>query len=192
MEYVLNPEKWADNYADYLLRFAMMRINQLELAQDLVQETFFSAIKSKQQFKGNSSEKTWLTSILKNKIIDEYRKKGRKNYIEEQELYEDNSFLFFKNTEGEIGQWKENELPQAWEKNALDKIEEKEYYQVLRQCVEKLNPTQQGLLQEKYFEENSTEKICKEFNISKSNYWVILHRINLLLRKCIELNWFKK
>jgi RNA polymerase sigma-70 factor (ECF subfamily) len=41
-------------------------------------------------------------------------------------------------------------------------------------------------------EEISSEKICKELNISKSNLWVILHRARLKLRECLEENWFEK
>ena len=70
----LHPDKWVDHYADYLFNFAVARVSNKDLAKDLVQETFFAGLKSARNFEGRSSEKTWLTSILKRKVIDHYRK----------------------------------------------------------------------------------------------------------------------
>jgi RNA polymerase sigma factor (sigma-70 family) len=75
----LNPAKWVDLYADYLYKFAYYRVNKDELAEDLVQDTFLSALKAKDNYKGEASEKTWLVAILKNKIIDHYKKASTKN-----------------------------------------------------------------------------------------------------------------
>ena len=41
----------------------------------------------------------------------------------------------------------------------------------------------------KYLEELEFEEICKELNISSSNYWVVMHRSKLQLRQCIDKNW---
>ena len=70
----LNPNKWIDKYADYLFNYAVVRVNNSDLAKDLVQETFFAGLKSAKNFKGKASERTWLISILKRKVIDHYRK----------------------------------------------------------------------------------------------------------------------
>jgi RNA polymerase sigma-70 factor (TIGR02943 family) len=189
----LNTTNWVKLYADYLLRYAMFRINDKILCEDLVQETFLSALKAKDNFKGNSSEKTWLISILKNKIIDEYRKKSKSmpsiNDLEEEEIAD---ARFFEKVPMNDYNWKKDQSPQDWSPNIEDKIIHKEYLQILRLCIGKLNATQIGILQAKYFEEENSETICKDFNISKSNYWVLVHRINLSLRKCIETNWFSK
>lgn len=66
----LDPSKWVDSYSDYLYNFAYYRVNDQELAEDLVQDTFLSALKARDSYKGEAAEKTWLVSILKNKIID--------------------------------------------------------------------------------------------------------------------------
>ncbi len=70
----LEPDKWVERFADYLFRYAFSRVNDQTVAEDLVQETFLSAWKARERFEGRSTEKTWLSSILKNKIIDHYRK----------------------------------------------------------------------------------------------------------------------
>ena len=188
MIHSLNPQKWVTHYADYLLRYAMFRLNDEMLCEDLVQETFFSALKAKDSFKGNSSEKTWLTSILKNKIIDAYRKKN-KNVVEgnDELIYQ----IHFEHVNEENAHWKMDTYPHLWDTTSMDKMNTKEYYKILHECIQRLSETQISILQEKYFEESPSEKICKDFNISKSNYWVTIHRINLNLRKCLEINWIK-
>ena len=73
----LNPHCWVNKYANYLYTYAVYRINDSDLARDLVQETFLSGLESKEKFEGRSTEKTWLTAILKNKIVDIYRSKSK-------------------------------------------------------------------------------------------------------------------
>lgn len=60
-------EQWVTEHADYLYAFALKRLPDPEQCKDLVQDTFMSAIKSLYKFEGNSSERTWLTSILKHR-----------------------------------------------------------------------------------------------------------------------------
>ena len=72
----LNPKNWVDKYSDYLFNYAIARVNDREMAKDLVAETFMAGLQSKEKFKGNAAEKTWLVAILKHKIIDFYRKKN--------------------------------------------------------------------------------------------------------------------
>ena len=70
----INPNNWIDLYSDYLFNYTITRVKDRETAQDLVQDTFFAGLKSMKNFKGEASERTWLVSILKRKIIDHYRK----------------------------------------------------------------------------------------------------------------------
>ena len=44
----------------------------------------------------------------------------------------------------------------------------------------------------KYIEGLESDDICKELNITASNYWVLIHRAKLQLRACLEKNWFLK
>ena len=66
----IETERWVDLYGDDLYRFAYLRTGNRQTAEDLVQETFLSAIKTLDSFLGKSSVRTWLTSILNHKIID--------------------------------------------------------------------------------------------------------------------------
>ena len=70
----LKPNNWVKAYSDYLYNYTITRVDNHEQAKDIVQETFFSALKSAKNFKGEATERTWLIAILKRKIIDYYRK----------------------------------------------------------------------------------------------------------------------
>ena len=72
-----NPERWVDEHGDCLYRYALVRVRRTEVAEDLVQETLLAAVRSREKFGGRSSERSWLVGILKNKIVDYYRKLGR-------------------------------------------------------------------------------------------------------------------
>ena len=83
------PEEWVDRHGDYLYRYALLKLKDTSLAEDLVQETFLSVLKSRHNFHGRSSEKTWFVGILKHKIADHFRKSGREALFNEIETLED-------------------------------------------------------------------------------------------------------
>ncbi len=188
----LAPEKWVDNYADYLFSYAISRISKEEEARDLVQDTFLSALKAKDSFKGAASEKTWLVSILKRKVIDRYRKNAvrKETSFEESDTYKV-AYSHYFTEEGFIpGEWQKQARPQQW--NATDgKIEQGEFRKILAACLDKLPKAWSAVFSMKHLEEESSETICKELEISPSNYWVIIHRAKLQMRECLEKNWFK-
>lgn len=187
----LNPGRWVTEYGDYLYNFAYARMNNSQSAEDLVQDTFVSAIKSKAGFKGNSTEKTWLTSILKNKIIDFYRKKSNQNEIVlGRNAEEENSVNDFFEMEGsKKGTWTSEGRPDFWSKDLSTPVENKEFYEILKGCLGNLPDQWESVFTLKNMEDLSAKEICKELDISSSNYWVIIHRAKLQLRKCMETNW---
>jgi len=193
MSNVLNPTNWLQLYGDYLFSLAMLKTCNKELAEDLVQETFFSAIKAKENFKGTSSEKTWLTAILKNKIIDHYRKKNvlkeTGSYLADTEQNFHNAF--FSDEEDNFGHWTKEAAPRDWKISGADNIlNNKEFFKILQYCIEKMPSKLVPVFLAKFIDEEEAEMICKEFNITTSNYWVIIHRAKVLMRSCLERNWF--
>ena len=91
----LNPELWVDAHGDYLYRYALSRVRDTQIAEDCVQETLLSALKSRENFFGQSSERTWLTGILKHKIIDHFRKSSRESPVSNMESEENFTEDFF-------------------------------------------------------------------------------------------------
>jgi RNA polymerase sigma-70 factor (TIGR02943 family) len=183
-----DPLKWVDKYSNYLLNFAFMRINKREVAEDLVQDTFLSALKALEQFREDSSEKTWLTSILKNKIIDYYKKASTRYEMREVDNNKAGANYSYFFSEENNGHWTEEQGPSEWGNSSL---ESKEFYEIFNQCMTKLPEKWAMAFSMKTLDEAGSEDICKEMNLSSSNFWVIIHRAKLQLRACIEKNWIK-
>ena len=80
-----DPETWVDEHGDSLFRYALFRIQNGQVAEDLVQKTFLAALRGKDSFAGRSSVRTWLFGILKHKIIDHIRKISRERPKEDIE-----------------------------------------------------------------------------------------------------------
>ena len=160
-----------------------MRVNDHEVSKDLVQETFFSGLKSAKNFEGKATERTWLISILKRKIIDHYRKTNSKKGQAEVRMN------FYNDGENE-GDWIEERVPQSWDSEVEKKIENTELQQQIDLCADKLPKKYAMVFRMKTIQEVDTEVICKELGITSSNLWVIIHRARVQLRKCLEDNWF--
>ncbi|WP_299015077.1 sigma-70 family RNA polymerase sigma factor [uncultured Polaribacter sp.] len=182
-KHTLDTSKWIDNYADYLFNYSISRVNNSDLAKDLVQETFFAGLKSAKNFKGKASERTWLVSILKRKIIDHYRKINSKKGQAEVRMN------FYNDGENE-GNWIEERVPQSWDNASEKKIETEELRSQIDICIDNLPEKYAMVFRMKTIQEFETEEICKELDISASNLWVMIHRARTQLRKCMEDNWF--
>ncbi len=181
----INPHNWVVLYADYLFTYAITRLNDEELAKDLVQETFLAALEKVAQFKGNSSERTWLTAILKNKVVDVYRKNSsglsKKSNVKEAQEQQD----FFN---PEDGHWNEAHYPQEFG-TEQDSVLNKEFNQILQNCMQKLPVLWLSVFTMKHMDDEPTELICTELKVSAANFWVIIHRTKLNLRACLQKNW---
>jgi RNA polymerase sigma-70 factor (TIGR02943 family) len=187
---VLKPEKWVQNYADYLYSFAHYRVSDQELAEDLVQDTFLSALSARDTYKGQASEKTWLVSILKNKIIDHYKKASTRNESPLQlSTYDAPSYDYFFNKQKK-GHWQKDHSPKDWSESP-EQHETKEFYTVLKKCLAALPAKWQGVFKMSMLDEQDSKEVCKEFSLTSSNFWVIMHRAKLQVRECLEKNWVK-
>ena len=180
----LNATRWVTDYSDTLYRYTLPRVKDSDAAKDLVQETFLAAWRNYEGFKGEISEKNWLFAILKNKIIDHYRKNARR--ITESLPEEGAVDGFF----DEAAHWTESSSPLDWGIDYSSAIEKKEFYAVLNNCKKKLKEIHNHVFTMKYMDGYDSDEICKELNITASNYWVLIHRAKLHLRSCLEKNWF--
>ena len=178
----IDPNKWIDLYSDYLFNYTITRVNDREIAQDLVSETFLAGLKSMKNFKGEASERTWLISILKRKIIDHYRKtNSNKGKAEVRINYND--------SESE-GDWLEERVADPFDKTAEDTIQNSELGDAIHNCLEKLPNKQAEVFKMKTILNYETEVICNELNITPSNLWVIIHRARTAMADCLKQNWF--
>ena len=180
-----DPNLWVDKYTHTLFYYAVQRVNHKETAEDLVQETFFSAFRSKEKFRGDSSEKTYLYSILKRKIIDHYRQKSSNK--EDPTDFESP----FVEDDKRNGTWIESQKPKDWGSVDIDStIQSEEFQKTLGHCIDKLPKNQSNAFILKTFKRYDSEEVCNQIGITSSNLWVLIHRARLNLRKCLEKNWF--
>lgn len=175
--------EWVDLYGDYLYRYAMMRLKDSQLAEDMVQETFLAALKNLHQFDGRVEVKFWLRGILRNKVVDHIRKSIRRNEVLDQGDDEFVGSLLFKTS----GIPTRN--PKPWAFNADDAFAQEEFWDAFRACIEKLKEPAKQAFTLKMVEEVSTEEICKELDIEPNYLWVLLHRARGQLKSCLEHNW---
>jgi RNA polymerase sigma-70 factor (TIGR02943 family) len=183
-----NPESWIELYADNLYQFALARVRNPELAEDLVQETFLAGIRGLDSFHGRSSIQTWLTAILKHKILDHYRLKWRETPMTDVLANQDgdpSSTLF-----DEDGHWLPG-CPRDWG-DPSRALQEADFLRVLRGCLSALPGRLATVFVLREMEELSSEEICSTLNIKDQNYWAMMHRSRARLRLCLETHWFEK
>jgi RNA polymerase sigma-70 factor (ECF subfamily) len=178
-------KSWVDRYGDYLYRYTLLRIRDHAVAEDVVQETFLAAASARKDFKGKSSDRTWLVGILKRKIVDYYRKVARERaFTDITRAGEEGADLF-----DEKGKWKSE--PPAWEGNPAALLEQKEFWEVMLRCLAALPHGQYEAFTLRELENLSADEVCKVLSISPTNLWVTLHRARMRLRRCLEDNWFR-
>ena len=181
------PDQWLQLYGNILYRYGVSRVRNSEVAEDLVQETLLAALKAKENFAGKSSEQTWLVSILKHKIIDYFRKtSGEKTQEYDESLMADQQDDYF----DQNGHWQVDFSP--WSKP--DKaMEQEQFMTTLQDCISRLPPKMAQLFVLREFDGMKSEEICELMSISTlNNFWVMLSRIRVQLRHCLDINWVKQ
>ena len=182
---VPQPDDWVDLYGNYMYRYALSRISDPETAQDLVQEALVAALQSFERFEGKSSIKTWLVAILKRKIVDHYRRNRNRQNTDNIEALADAIDDMFDDT----GHWRV--MPGKWTVDPGSAYQQKEFMDVLYQCLAKLPERLARIFMLREFDEMSTVDICDQLSITESNSWVMLYRSRMQLRSCLEANWLK-
>jgi RNA polymerase sigma-70 factor (ECF subfamily) len=178
---------WVKEYSDDLYRWALHKTLDEDVAKDLLQETFLAATKGFAKFKKKSSPKTWLFSILNNKIYDYYRSNqrvGNKTVSLDEDTAREVSEGWF----NESGGWTNHTLDPHWEDD-IHLLDNPDFNRIMKMCMDDLPLKWKTAITAKYLIDKDSKTICKELDISTSNYWQIIHRSKLLLRKCIENSW---
>lgn len=174
-------------YRAYLLRYALLHLRDQDLAEDVVQETLLAALEGRAGFSGKSAYKTWLTGILKHKIMDIIRRKSREQPITsgEHESEAEAIDTMFRNN----GHWVQ--FPSAWG-NPEKSLEDKKFWAMFEMCLQLMPARTAQVFMMREVMELTTEEICQELAISPTNLWVMLHRARLSLRECVTIKWFGK
>ncbi len=179
-----DPATWLDQHGDSLYRFALLRVRNPTTAEDLVQETLLAAWRAKDNFAGQAAERTWLIAILKNKLIDHFRRSSRETPLPDIAATDDAIDALF--TEHN-NHWVRTSS--AWA-NPDEALEQAEFWGVFQDCLAGLPVRQAQAFTLTEIDGLSTEDLCKALAAQPSNVWVMLHRARLRLRECLEQHWF--
>ncbi len=182
-KHALNPLLWSELYREYLIGFALKKVSDYGSAEDLVQETFLSAWNARERFRGECNERTWLTGVLRNKIIDLYRKNGRRPSVLMSDLeYTDMG-------ERESTPWIDRQADKRSINHPQAATERSEFMRDLETAVTSLPETMGTAFRMREMQGYSTEEITRKLNISRSNLWVLIHRAKQALSDQLSSNW---
>lgn len=176
-----DPSRWVDEHGDALFRYAILRVKDDDVAADLVQDTFLSALKAREGFRGGSTLRTWLIGILKHKIVDYYRKNRVEIVssdvapeVEHEDLVHGAS------------------LAPSWNQPPSQMVENREFWAALKACLDGLPEAQRRAFSMREFDGLAGDEISKVLGVTPTNLWVMLHRARTKLRRCLEINWFEE
>ena len=170
---------WVDDHADALYRFALLRVRDKHAVEDLLQETYLAALGSSDRFRGDSTTRTWLVAILRLKIIDYYRRNNKEHKRPQAAEDQDRS------------QEKKITL-RKWNSDPSQTVERQEFWQALRNCVDKLPATLTKAFLLRELDGCSPGQASELLNITQENLAVRVFRARTLLRDCLDQNWFRE
>jgi RNA polymerase sigma-70 factor (ECF subfamily) len=168
-----------------LLRFARLQLRNDSAAEDVVSETLLAMLESPDAFAGRSTLRTYATGILKFKIIDVLRRRGREVHIEpldDQSIDDAIDALFVAD-----GHYRDEPAPWQRPEHAL---EQAQFFDVLQACVDRLPPKIGRVFMMREWLEREVDEICAELGITANHCGVLLYRARMQLRECLQQRWF--
>ncbi len=175
-------EEWLREYGNALYRHALGKVNEPEVAEELVQQTFLAALESHHRYQRDSSAKHWLMGILRHKILDYFRQ-----LYAEKPFQEFDDKLYSEKTVDSSGKVTPRSIP-----NPLQMFESEELKRILKHCIEALPERMRFVYLQREMEGDSTQWICENLGISENNFHVIMHRCRRLLKDCFVKHGIEK
>jgi len=163
-------EELVEAYSDNLIFFINSFMNNLTLSEDLMSDTFLELILKKPRFVGDSSFKTYLFKIGRNKAFDCLRKQKRTLTLT----------VPFHNAENEISD------VISIENNILKNDQQKH----VNQCLDNIKQEYREVLHLLYFEEMSNESVSIIMKKSKKQIENLAYRAKLTLKSTLEKEGF--
>jgi RNA polymerase sigma-70 factor (ECF subfamily) len=181
----LDPRAWLERHGDYLYRYALGRVRAAGIAEDLVQEALLAAWQGRAGFAGTASERSWLTAILKRKIVDWVRRQARERaHTGTGPEAEEGFFDPFDRS----GHWKRT--PRNWGGDPAETMNRDEFWTVLHACLGKLPQRLHDVFVLRYLDERAADDVCQGMGLTPTNLWTMLHRARLRMCWCLSENWF--
>ncbi|BBP02710.1 DNA-directed RNA polymerase sigma-70 factor [Sulfuriferula plumbiphila] len=158
----------AAGHRAYLYGFALKHVRDAHLADDLVQETLLAALQSASDYVARSTYRVWLTGILKHKMLDAFRERGRHLCLQDEagdNLLEHDPAAF------SLHQVADSLLP-----NPQKAIELRQLLRGVDQALQAMPEGISAVFFAREIEGESARAISRRFAISEANVWVRVHR----------------
>jgi len=168
-----------------LLRFAQLQLRNDSMAEDVVSETMLAILEKPENFAGRSSLRTYATSILKFKIVDVLRRRGREVQVEpldEQSIDDALDALF-------VADGHYRDPPPAWQQPEKS-LEQQQFFETLQDCLDRLPAKIGRVFMMREWLDQEVSDICSELGITANHCGVLLYRARMQLRECLDGNWF--
>ena len=160
------------------LKSILRRFTETEaIAEDLLQETFFQALRSLPDFRGDSKLSTWLYSIAKNVALARYRKDKRRSPLEEETLTR-----VAAQSDGHPG----NPSGTAPSWDPAEQTTRNEETTRVHEALEELSDNYREVIKLRDLEELSTEETAERLGLTRVNVRVRLHRARKKLESVLE------
>ncbi len=182
-----DPAGWVEAYGDRLYRYALSRLRDERAAEDLVQDVLLTAFKTRDRFKGESSELTWLTGILRFKIFELYRRQAKEVPLG-FDADDDREAALFE----EGGHWKAEGAPHDWAGDPVRLAEDAEFGAALRACLDGLAAAAARAFVLREMEGVGARETAEALGVSPGHAAVLLYRARMRLRRCLERSYFAK
>jgi RNA polymerase sigma-70 factor, ECF subfamily len=145
-------------HRSYLVRFAQRRLSDPALAEDAVHDVFEAVITGRASFGGRAALRSWLTAVLKNKIVDMVRRRPLHDSIDDDG-----------GNDEALGQCCPLARPD-------ELAEQREQLQQTLARIDALPESLRDVMRMRVIEERDTSDICAALSISEDNLFVRLHR----------------
>ena len=180
-----------DAYGSWMLRTARSFVGSHAVAEEIVQETWLSALRALDRFEGRSSLRTWLFTILvnaarrqavrENRSISVSDLAGREAAAGESELADR---LFDDSHRRWPGAW--TTVVAAWDRLPEQRLLAGEIREEIETAVDALPSVQRIVFSLRDLEGWTPDEVCNALSISDSNQRVLLHRARLKVRAVLE------
>ena len=147
------------SHRNYLVRFAQRKLRDPLMAEDAVHDVFEAVLSGRAVFAGRAALRSWLTAVLKNKIVDSVRRNANTDSLDDVDAEDGAAHAV------------------ACTQPRPDEIaEQQQLLAIALQRIESLPPGLRDVMRMRVLEERSTDDVCDTLGISEDNLFVRLHR----------------
>jgi RNA polymerase sigma-70 factor (ECF subfamily) len=183
-----NQTRWLDSHGDYLYRYALTRVRDEAVAEELLQETLLAATAVFENHADGNSERSWLAGILKQKVFDYFRRIARSPEFQSSSTLERHEPDVYEKTGIWQGHWREDSAPLSWPKD-ISLPQSREFWNTFERCLSSLPSPTAIALTLREIDGLSTNQICEILDLNPSDLGVILHCGRVKLRQLLEAEW---